>query len=375
MAGEKRRRARGDGSVYEDKNGQWWAKVPLGGGRTRRARAQNRSDAEKKRKELVAKRDAGLDIAAADQYVRDYLQGWLVEQAELVKPSTITFYKLCIEYVLPHIGHLRLDALRPAHLQSMLSAVRRDGLSDRTVKHIKSVLRNAFSRAVRRSMMLRNPAELVELPRSSEPATPPAALNPTQIAALLTSVAGHRLAPLYRLAVELGPRRGELLGIRISDFDPDAGTLSLVQQVTAVNGKVDIGTLKNKQSVRVIPLLPRQVEMLKEHVVKRAEEKQLQGDAWQESGLLFCSEVGTAISPRNLTRHFKTALQRAKLPNIRFHDLRHTAATQMELAGIPANVRRLILGHSTAAMSAHYSGHASISDARQALEQADKDAK
>jgi integrase len=192
-------------------------------------------------------------------------------------------------------------------------------------------------------------------------------LNKQQVAALLDAVQGHRLELLYHLAIRLGIRKGELLGLRRSDVNFDMRTIKIAQQVTNVGSKTIVTTPKTARSKRTLPIPDDLIPSLRQHLDRLVIEAAHNHD-WQEHGLLFPSENGTPIQPRNLIRHFKIALEHAKLPNIRFHDLRHTAASLMDLDGVPTSVVQSLLGHSDATMTRHYSGHADMEAMRRAVE-------
>jgi integrase len=168
-------------------------------------------------------------------------------------------------------------------------------------------------------------------------------------------VEGHRLEALYHLALSLGLRRGELLALRWSDIDWDAGTLRVAQS------KSDAGR-------RTVPLGAALVERLREHWRWQQEERRIQGMRWREHGLVFPSNVGTPIVPRNLLRHFKDALSAAGLPDVRLHDLRHTCATLLAAQGTPPALAMRILGHSQIAVTMEVYTHAQLDDMRAALD-------
>lgn len=361
-------RQRGSGSVYQDKHGQWWAKVPIGNGKNARARAADRKDAEAKRRAFVAKRDAGLNIAGGAQSVQQFLSMWLqTYAAERVKPTTLAFYQLCCEYAIAHIGRIRLEDLQPEHITTMQTALKKD-LSARTVMHVRSVLRTALNVARRWHYIASNPASDVDpLP---VPTAPQVALTVAQARALLETVDGHRLSALYHVALLLGLRKGELLGLRWADLDLERGRLTVAQQIVAIKGKVQASTPKSATSHRTLPLTPELARRLRDHWQNQQEERALLGTAWQEHGLVFASEVGTPISPRNLSRHFKRMLHAAGLPaRVRFHDLRHTAASLLREIGADPRTAQGLLGHSDVTLTLGTYTHTNEDAMRAALEQ------
>lgn len=347
MAGAKRRRAYGTGSirVYQ---GQFIARL----GR-RAKRCATRPEAEATLKTWLQATADGLDLTGGAQAVRLFLAAWLSDvAAPRVRPGTLAFYRRHLEYAVTHIGNRRLDALSAAHIQRMLTALQRDGLSAQSVAHVLSVLRNALNTAVKWKFVRENVAALCDPPRRQ--ATPKRALSPEQVATLLAAAEGHRLAALYHVALRLGLRRGELLGLRWADLDWASGTLAITQQVidqpdaAGIRRTTITPYLKTSSSRRTLPLTPTMLQRLRTHWGQQQTERELLGVEWREHGLIFPSERGTPLQPNNLSaKHFKRLLLRAGLPtNIRFHDLRHTALSDLAAYGEAKTVQALA-GHAS----------------------------
>lgn len=177
-------------------------------------------------------------------------------------------------------------------------------------------------------------------------------------AEMLLPVKGHRLEVLYRVALSLGLRKGEVIGLRWDDVDIDACTLSITGAVHRQEGKLARSAPKSPSSMRTLAVPAVLVVLLKQHRERRAQERALPGSRWREHSLVFPSEVGTPIKPRNLSRHFKTVLKRAGLPlERRFHDLRHSCATLLIVQGVHPRVVMEILGHSQIAVTMNTYGH------------------
>jgi integrase len=161
----------------------------------------------------------------------------------------------------------------------------------------------------------------------------------------LTMAEDDPYQPLWTLALYTGMRRGELLGLRWQDVDLDLGVLHVRLQVTDFTGPDRVQTPKTESGRRAIDLPPLVVEALRGHRVRQLQ-RRLASIRWQESGLICTSAVGTAIGPRNATRRFQELRERAELPDLTLHGLRHTAATLMLTAGMPMHDVSAILGHS-----------------------------
>lgn len=242
----------------------------------------------------------------------------------------------------------------------------RSGLAPRTVQHVHAVLLQSLGVAERWGRVARNVAALVDAPRvPSRQRTP---LSYAAARALLAAVQGHRLATLYALALILGLRLGELLGLRWADLDWTAQTLAVTQQVQATRGKAQIGPPKTEAGRRMLPLPAPLVALLREHLERQQRERAGQGAAWEDHGLIFPSERGTPLAPRNLERHYYAARAQAGIPEtVNFHLVRHTVATWLAELGINETVIAAILGHSRQGVTALYT-HVTQAAMRRGLE-------
>jgi integrase len=175
---------------------------------------------------------------------------------------------------------------------------------------------------------------------------------PEETRRLLETAHEERLEALYVVAVTTGMRQGELLGLKWHDVDLEAGTLSVRRTLTRHGGKVALGAPKTKNSRRTIHLTEGAIHALRVHLERQLEEIEQLGDAYQDQGLVFTTEVGTLINSTNLRRcSFAPLLKRAGLPQIWFHDLRHTCATLLLLRSIHPKYVQELLGHATIAIT------------------------
>lgn len=300
--------------------------------------------------------------------MKGWLDFWLREHvAPGLKPKTIEWYRYLIEhYVLPAIGDMVLDSLTADHL-IMLQNRLRTRLADRTVNRIMALVQRAIKKAVKSRKLLYNPADAIDLPRVPKKAQ--GAFTDAQERAFRAAVAGHRLDLLYDLAFLQGLRRGELLGLLISEYDAVAGTIKVSGQVQTIRGETKRhSSPKTENGVRELPITPRQQQLLEAHLAGLHDERARLGVAWHEHGLLFPSEAGTPIIPRNLARHYYTALARAGVPRMPFHWLRHTAATRLDSAHVGASeaCKAAILGHGPRSVTGGYI-HVTIEEKRDAI--------
>jgi integrase len=155
----------------------------------------------------------------------------------------------------------------------------------------------------------------------------------------------------------MGLRQGEILGLRWSDVDLEAATIRVTQALQRVNGRLDFVEPKSQSSRRTIPLPATVARALRAHRSRQLEERLAAGARWRESDLVFTTSVGTPLDCRNVTRRFQAALEGAGLPRLRFHDLRHTAASLMLAQGVPPRVVMETLGHSQISLTMNTYSH------------------
>lgn len=213
------------------------------------------------------------------------------------------------------------------------------------MSYIRSVLGIAFNQAVKWDLVAYNVVDRVDSPRVERHQVRP--LDSASACKFLAVVKGERLETLYSIALSIGLRRGEILGLRWQDLDLEAGTLSVRQAVQRIRGKGMIfAPPKTDRAQRTINLPTPVVPSLRKHRRVQLEERLRAGSRWREFDLVFASNIGTPLEPRNLDRHFKRMLAKAGLPDMRFHDLRHTAASLMLAANVNPRTAADILGHS-----------------------------
>lgn len=318
-----------DGSVFQLKDGRWRGVYQHEGKRTY-VYGKTRAEAKRKLRDVQKQVEQGATVGTPNQTVEQFLQSWLNGHVQqFCKPKTQESYaEMCRNCIIPHVGKRKLTALSVVHVQQMVNALQEQGLSQRTVQYAVGVLSRALNLAIEYGYLVRNPAEKVKVRVEKRKIV---ALTPEQARHFLNIAEGHRLYPLYRVAIYLGLRRGELLALRWTDIDLNKRTLTIRQA-------------KTEAGVRVLPLSSEMVRCLYNHWEKLQEERNL--SEWKEHGFCFPTSKGTPTTPRNLVRNFKYFLKKAGLPDVRFHDLRHTCASIMYEAGIPEAVISKMLGHS-----------------------------
>lgn len=265
----------------------------------------------------------------------------------------------------PNLGKHQLSALTPQHVQALLNEKLAAGLSPRTVTYLRAVLRRALNQALRWGLVARNVAALTEPPKAVRfQAT---ALTEGQAVALLATARGDRLEALYAVALALGLRQGEALGLRWQDVDLEARTLTVAVALSRVDGKLVLAEPKTATSRRTLPLPTELVAALKDHRARQNAERLRTGERWHDNGLVFTTGIGTPISPRNLVRDFQALRERAGLPPMRFHDLRHSCISFLAAQGVPARTAMEIAGHSQITLTMNVYAHIGDEAKRAAL--------
>ena len=269
------------------------------------------------------------------------------------------------------MGHIKLKDMRPDHVQSLYNTKLESGASNRTVRLIHTVLHIALNQALKIGLIGRNPSDAVIKPKliKKEMKT----LTDTQVQTLLFAARGTRHEVLYQLAVTTGLREGELLGLKWSDLDWVTRHVKVQRQIQWLSGQgLVFSEPKSAAARRVIVLGTATIEKLREHYQQQQWERLAAGDRWVENDLIFPTTKGTPSNWRSLVRSFKKLLQTSSLPNIRFHDLRHTAATLMLQQGIHPKVVQERLGHSQVSLTLNTYSHVLPNMQEEAAEKIDE---
>jgi integrase len=251
-------------------------------------------------------------------------------------------------HIKPAFGRLKLRALTPNQVRGLYRKKLDDGLAPRTVNYIHTTLHKALKEAVSDGLVPRNAAS-VEAPRPEKPEIRP--LSPDQARKLIATAheVGDRFEALYVLALHCGLREGELLGLRWDDVDLSGPTATVQVRRTLSETRTGHKFEKPKNGKgRSVKCSQKATEVLRSHRARQSKERLRVGSLWQDNGLVFPTTTGTTKSGTNLTgRHFKPLLKRAELPAIRLHDLRHTCATILLMAGKHPKYVQELLGHAS----------------------------
>ncbi len=364
--------------ITADGRHRWRYMAPLPGGGTYRKDIRKRALTDLDAAVDTFLREAqriGASAKPDAHTVESYCAEWLTTIVALRNaPSTVDKYRWDLSRILTYIGNRRLQALTGRQIQQAIDAMmkRRDRpWSTATIRRSVEVLRNALNDATNEPFhyLTRNPAAGVTLPKAETYTA--YTLSVDEAMRLLEAAAQTRHAPLIYLYLTLGLRRGEGLGIRIKDVDLESHTVTIAQQVVPLNNRPTLSsTLKSAGSATTLPLPEALVPMVRVHLddIAAMRETRMQQGRWTEHGLLFPSEVGTPISPRNLVRVFKSVLHQAGLPTtIRIHDLRHSVPTILAALGEHPKIVQGILRHSDIKITMDVYTHINLDQQRTAV--------
>lgn len=364
-----KRRARGEGSVLQRKDGRWVARLTLRDGTRREKYLETAEAARVALGAMLDERRAG--VVGSNASLGAFLAVWLDDMRPIVAAATHKQHASIVKlHLVPALGRIKLADLTVADVRRYLH---RSKLHPQTVAHHRATLRRALADAVREGLVMRNVAALAQPP--SVPDRERAYLTVAEVRALLTTTKGDRLHALWAVGATCGLRLAEALALTWEDIDQDAGSLTVrgtLHRIPKAPKGTDpwyIGEPKTRGSRRTVPLTPLAVAALKAHELIQAEEQMARGMASKKgTGMVFTTVAGEPIHGPNVLPRLYAALAAAKVPKVPFHGLRHSAASVMLEAGIPLRVVSELLGHSTIRITADLYGHVAPTLAREAAD-------
>jgi len=375
-------------SRYLGADGRWHARVTVGrrldGQRDRRHLSRTtKRELDAAVRELENARDSGQRPWLLDGVtVEDWLEHWLEEILPLsVRWKTRSGYASHLRvHVIPFIGSERLNELRPETLERLYRQLIEDGRSTHVVHGVHRVLRSSLNEALRRQRLLTNPAALARPPRVVKTEIEP--LTAAESRAILQASRGRLNAARWSVALSLGLRQGEALGLMWDDVDLDAGVLRVrraAQRHTWIHGcsprrqeaacgrlrgaecpqRRDGGLVlvepKTRSSRRSVALPPPLVAELRAHRAAQLRLKLERANVWDHThDLVFCTDWGALIDPHADQRDWKQILREAGVREVRLHDARHTAATLLLLQGVDIRTVMAIMGWTELATAQRY---------------------
>lgn len=351
------KRSHGEGSLSKRPNGSWLAQVSIEGKRISRT-FRVRKEAQEWLNNTVGQVRQGMTYSSAHTSVDELLTAWLALKKTKSRPATEEQYRrLSRLYISPYLGNRKLQELSAAKIQNFYSQLEKKNVGKRTIEIVHTILHGFLKHANRLGLIVQNWAALVEVPRPDKREM--LVWDESQVNQFLMTVPND---PFYRLAFATGMRRGELVGLQWKDVDWNTEMLHVRRQVyNPEGGGFIFQAPKTERGRRGIRLGKGLIEALRVHYTKTiplmiaiAGNDPKGGLNWQEHDLIFPSNKGTPRNGYNVSKEFKDLAKQSGLPIIRFHDIRHTAASIMLLHGEPPVRVAGILGQSVAVLLSTY---------------------
>jgi integrase len=326
---------------------------------------------------LERERDSGTARPPGQRWtVAGWLEHWIgnIAAPPHIAENTHAGYRVdIVKHLVPGIGAHRLEKLTPEHVERLYAKLQRNGMSPGGVHHVHRTLRAALNEAVRRSHLGRNPVLLAKAPKLTEKEVEPYGIEEVQ--RLLDVASERHNSARWALALALGLRQGEALGLRWEDVDLDHGVLRVRRSrlrpkyahgcggtcgqtpgtcPQRVNIRSAVGAVKSKAGRRTIGLPPQLVALLRAHRAEQEQERELARQLWHNEGWVFASPTGEPLNPNTDYHEWKRLLRGAGLREARLHDARHTAATVLVLLDVPVRTVMSLMGWSSVEMAARY---------------------
>jgi len=351
----KKRRGRNQGSIIKRKD-RYRAFLYVPGGRLSKS-FTTKKEAQSWLNEMSFKRDKGLMIASSRIPLKRYLSEWLEIHSTQLKPASARRYRqIARDYVYPYVGKKKLCDLTVFDVEALYQKLLANCISVRNVRYTHSLLHRSLKDAMKRGVVGFNAAHGARQPKMTQKEM--VILDEDQVIRFFIGVKGHRLEALFHIAIKTGMRQGEIFGLKWSDIDWQRGLLRVQRQAQRVKGQGKIFVPpKTKAGRRTIPLGSEMLLLLREHREKQEALKDEYGFGWHALNLVFPTNTGNPMATSNLLKEYKSLLEACGLHKMRFHDLRHTAASIMLNRGIPAYVVSRILGHSKPSTTLDIYGH------------------
>jgi integrase len=353
-----KKRGNQEGTIYQKANGRWRAQLMLNGGRLS-ITADTRSEVQDWLRSTRNQIENGLTFKGATISYDEFLNDWLIgAKSRLTEHTWRDYVQLIRDYVRPSLGRIRLRDLNASRIQSLYDQKVTEGKGLRTVHKIHAVIHASLNSAMKLGLLGRNPDDATQPPKPVRKDM--RFLDTAEVKKLLETAKriGNRNYGLCYLAVATGMRQGELLALRWEDINLDLGLLSVKLSLKRMpGGGLKLLQPKTRSSVRTIKLGNEAIEVLQVQKVKNGLDKTRAENLWHDLDFVFPSTVGTPMDPTNLLKAFRKLLLIAELPPIRFHDLRHTAASLMLNNGVDVLIASHRLGHAKPSITLDVYGH------------------
>ncbi|WP_338765896.1 site-specific integrase [Nocardia vulneris] len=375
----KKRNPNGSGTIGSRRDGRYELKLfvdtPDGGRKRVSVYGATWEEADAERTRLKELQRKGIPVDVTTMTVRQYMTYWLAEVAEpKIRRTTFATYEGDVRlHIIPGLGKRKLKNLESRHVREFINGLRQkcqccgqkkdekrakprccakspaeccgSALSIHSVRHVLRVLRSALQDAVEEELISRNVARAVKVRGAGEYKV--RAFTRQEAMQLLRTAEEHRLHALWAVALSMGLRRGEALGLLWKDIDLEVGRLVVRYGLHRVDGELKLEEVKTEGSRATLPIPRPLLAALQEHRKRQLDERFTAGNRWRETGLVFTTKLGQPIEPRNVNRMFHRLCEKAGVPQVRVQDLRHSCATLLFTMGVEAATVQKILRHSS----------------------------
>jgi integrase len=375
MATKRRgRTGNNEGSIRQRPDGTWEGRVSLGYDSEGKPKRQSfygktRQEVAEKMNETLHQLHIGSFIEPNKVMLGEWLDTWLATYKKMgtkgIRPTTYVSYEYIIRaHIKPTLGWIPLKQLQTQALQKFFNSMResgrqkmqgsysdKPGLSRRTVEYTRTIIKAALSQAVEEGLLIRNVAAATKLPPDTEKKEV-VPFTRGEAEQFLSTARGNRMFASYYMDIFTGTRRGETLGLKWDDIDWKAPNFEIKRELVAIKdettGKyfLDFQLPKTAKSQRTIPMTEDMVKVLKSHKARQNEEKLFFGQSYHDENLVFCSEDGKRLWPRNFNRQYTSLLKQAGIEHKKPHTMRHTCASLLLEAGEELKNVQELLGHS-----------------------------
>jgi integrase len=362
-------------SIYRDDEGRWHGYVSMGlkpGGRRdrRHVTGKTRADVTAKVRAMERRRDEGVAAASGrGPTLSEWLEHWLEQiAARRVRPRTLESYRATVRrHIVPSIGAQRLAKLQPEQVEAMYGQMLASGLSPSSVLRTHRILSRALKVAMQRGKITRNVGTLVDPPTPTRSESSP--LTVDEARQVLYAARDVRNAARWTVALALGLRQSEALGLKWSDVDLERGTLTVRRGLHRVSGQgLVFEEPKSARSRRTLALPAELVDGLRRHRKAQEQERVIAGSEWEGHDFVFAQPNGRPLDRRSDWEHWRALLTAAGVRQVRLHDGRHTAATLLLTAGVHPRVVMELLGHSQMRTTTDVYSHVMPAVAREAAD-------
>lgn len=363
-----RKRSNNEGTLYyRESRQEWCAQLSLNGRRlTKYAKTQR--ECRDWLHTTFEQIRGGLTYEGTQVTLEKFINAWLDGKELSRRPKTVFQYRtLATQHVLPALGKMKLQNIQPAHIRQLYVVKKEDGLGARTLQMVHGLLYGALNQAVKEGIIGRNPVTAVDRPKVER--SEMQIFTEEQARQFLIATTGATFEALFYLALTTAMREGEILGLKWADLDWDRCTLHVQRQLQQVeNLGYVFSPPKTKAGRRHIKLGDATLGQLTAHRERQQLAKAVAGARWQENDLVFPTTIGTPLDYGRVTKEFKSILKKAGLPDLRFHDLRHTSISLLLEGGTPINTVQQRAGHSKASITTDIYGHSSLRSQNQAAD-------